>query len=54
MENTEKTHTHARARRHTQIAQPQSQSPFFIIATVTTELEGNTAPLALIKENHIL
>lgn len=42
------THTHA----HT--AQTQSQSPLLIIAFVTKELEGNTAPLALIKENHIL
>lgn len=43
------TQTHAS---HT--AKTQSQSPLFMIALVTKELEGNTAPLALIKENHIL
>lgn len=44
----ENTHSHL----HT--AETQSQRPLFTITFVTKELEENTAPLALIKENHIL
>lgn len=54
MENTVTREKYTLTRTHARTAQTQSQSPLFIIAFVTKELEGNTAPLALIKENHIL